>query len=62
MPDADDLPQLLVTPGQIADAIGVGKDGRVGEIGLDRVELRLERGNPVIEHGGDRRRARWLGR
>ena len=51
MPDADDLTQLLVTPGQVADPIGVRQDGRVRQIGFDSVELRLECGYPVVEHG-----------
>ena len=41
----DDLAELLVAAGQVAQAVGVREGGRVGQVGLDGVELRLERGD-----------------
>ena len=49
-PGADDLAELLVAARQVAQAVRVGRGGRVGQLGLDGLELGLERGHPVVEH------------
>ena len=50
VPGPDDLTELLVAPRQVAQAVGVRQGGRVGQLRLDGVVLRLERGHPVVEH------------
>ena len=50
-PGLDDLPQLLVPARQVAELVGVAQNGRIGQVGLDGVVLRLQCGDPVVDHG-----------